>query len=237
MNEIRDKDRGFIAAKVPLVLDPPSARFIAGDALKETRRLDQATIDLCFTSVPYFGFPEVDYDCPRDLGKIKDLDVWVDEMVKVFAAVKPTLKPKGVCVIEIADSSDSKGGRNLAPENLTIALKADGWTVRQEIIIYSTNSRNNKGKKYTNKPVNTHHRLIVLSLARDHYYERHEDWDDSMWGIVIDNYTRTGTKGTMKHPAPMQRGIAEKVVQAFSPVGGTVLRSVLRNRSSVHRGD
>jgi site-specific DNA-methyltransferase (cytosine-N4-specific) len=208
-----DKDRGIIVAKHPKGFEP-FAKVINGDALRETKRLADEAFDLCLTSVPYFNICE--YHCPNDIGAITNINTWVAKLVAVFREVKRTLKPDGVCCIEIGDTYGKDGSRNLSTERLSIALADDDWLMRQEIIIKKTNPPPSKNSM--NRPQISHLKVLVMSKRRSNFYNKLADSHDSVWEI----YGRDGLKGTGIHRCPMQKETARRSILAFSPEGGTV---------------
>jgi site-specific DNA-methyltransferase (cytosine-N4-specific) len=206
-------DHGIIAAAVSPAFKP-TKNLIHGDALAETKKLAADSFDLCVTSPPYFGL--VTYGVKNDYGAIQDLNTWLEKMVDLFREVRRVLKRDGVCCIEIGEKYDGKGSRHLVPHRLAIALADDGWLMRQEIIISKSNARPERNQM--NRPMMSHHQVLVLSKRPSNFYNEIKENHRSVWEI----YTRDGVKGSGSHPTPMQSQIAIRCITSFSPEGGHV---------------
>lgn len=92
----------------------PEPKIIQADARCLREYLGPHSVDLCVTSPPYWDILSqkrtADYKETRDygehhsdLGKIKDYDEFLDELVNVFSQVKDVLKPNRYCIVNVMD--------------------------------------------------------------------------------------------------------------------------------------
>jgi len=105
--------------------------FLCGDAYSLLREFPGESIDFCMTSPPYWGHREYEQ---RGIGLEPELDVYVDELLKVFGEVKRVLKVSGSFWLNIGDTYSNKQLVGV-PWRLAIALTdRQGWTLRNDVI-------------------------------------------------------------------------------------------------------
>src|SRR3954468_5491336 len=81
-----------------------------------------------------------DYGVEGQIGLESSVDEWVERLRAVFAELARVLKPGGAVWVDLADSYSHAVRHGplksllLAPERLLLALIADGWIVRNQII-------------------------------------------------------------------------------------------------------
>ncbi len=145
-------------------------------------------VQTCITSPPYFGLR--DYGHHNQLGQEDSIDEYVANLVQVFSQVRELLRHDGTLWLNLGDSYAGSGLVNprtagvlcppdsgcLKPKNLigipwrvALALQADGWYLRQDIIWHKPNSMPNS---VTDRCVTAHEYLFLLSKS-EHYYFDH----------------------------------------------------------------
>lgn len=130
------------------------------------------------------------------LGQEETVDLYIEHMVEVFQGVRRALRADGVLWIEIGDSyssgatSERKPGpldvgalqrastrrepalpaKNLllVPQRLAIALQADGWFVRAEIIWEKSICL---PESVTDRPTRSHSTILLLSKSEKYVYD------------------------------------------------------------------
>jgi len=137
-----------------------------GDALEVLKTLPPGIVQCCVTSPPYWGLR--DYSVAGQFGLEKTIDEYIARMVGVFREVKRVLRDDGVVFLNLGDSYAGRnftgGGGNIEgsgnpgrqgehrqdtglkpkdlcmiPARVALALQADGWVLRQEIIWFKKN--------------------------------------------------------------------------------------------------
>ena len=118
----------------------PRRQILIGDAHAQLQRLPDDSVDCVVTSPPYFGLR--DYGHPEQLGSEPDIDGWVKNLVAVAAELRRVLRPDGTVWLNVGDGYSRhpregavKKGLLLGPQRLALALQADGWIVRNYIIL------------------------------------------------------------------------------------------------------
>lgn len=122
----------------------PRNQLLIGDAITRMAELPAASIDCVITSPPYFGLR--DYGHKDQLGLESNVDAWVDGLRAVAREVARVLKPTGSFWLNVGDGYSNhlregaiKKSLLLGPQRLAVALAADGWIVRNQVIWAKTN--------------------------------------------------------------------------------------------------
>ena len=109
---------------------------IFGDALESLSALPSNIVDVAITSPPYWSLR--DYGHPTELGKEDDAQKYIDNLMMVHSELKRVLKDSGVYFLNIGDKYINKG-LELIPDRVALAMKKDGWAIRNKIIWNKTN--------------------------------------------------------------------------------------------------
>lgn len=109
------------------------AEIYTGDVLDVLRKLPKRSVHMVVTSPPYWALR--DYEVDGQIGAEKTPEEYVQKMVEVFRAIRRVLRNDGVCWLNLGDTFDSKTGNLIGiPWRVALALQADGWILRQDII-------------------------------------------------------------------------------------------------------
>ena len=117
----------------------PRNKLLVGDALDRLRQLPDSSVDMVFTSPPYFRLR--DYAADGQLGLEPHVDQWVERLVAISAEVHRVLVPTGTYWLNLGDtysSHQSQGAARksllMAPERLALRLQQSGWIIRNKIV-------------------------------------------------------------------------------------------------------
>ena len=95
--------------------------------------IEPKSVQMCVTSPPYFGLRSYGGG-DAELGKEVTPDQYIANVVEVFRCVRDVLADDGVLWLNLGDSY-GKGKQLLGiPWRVALALQADGWVLRQDII-------------------------------------------------------------------------------------------------------
>lgn len=83
-------------------------RIITGDCRITLDALPDDSVDMCFTSPPYFGLR--DYGCEGQIGLEQSPEAYVGELRGVFSQVRRVLKPQGTLWLNLGDSYAAQRG-------------------------------------------------------------------------------------------------------------------------------
>ena len=125
---------------------PTATLYYGADCRDSLRLLPEQSVHCVVTSPPYWGLR--DYGTGNNqIGLEASLDEFVGELVEVFREVRRVLRDDGTLWINLGDSYASAGmGSGLkakdligVPWRVALALQADGWYLRNEIIYSKPN--------------------------------------------------------------------------------------------------
>lgn len=140
-------------------------QIICGDALDVLKTFPDECINCCVTSPPYFGLR--DYGVDGQIGLEKTVADYIERLLEVFREVHRVLKSDGTIWINIADSYKSKNLMGI-PWMLALALRNDGWYLRQDIIWQKPNPMPESARDRCTK---SHEYIFLLSKSRRYYFD------------------------------------------------------------------
>ena len=146
----------------------PTMAVYAGDCRDVLAQLPDGRIQMCVTSPPYLGLRN--YDVDGQLGQEDSVEAYISELVSVFRDVRRVLKDDGTLWLNVGDSYDRSKNLLLVPARLALALRADGWYLRQDIIWHKSNPMPESVKDRCTKS----HEFVFLLAKSPRYYFDHE---------------------------------------------------------------
>ncbi len=178
--------------KSPISLE--ESLIIESDATLALQKLPSASVQCIVTSPPYWGLR--DYGIEGQIGLEDKLQQYINKLVSVFAEAKRVLKDDGVFWLNIGDgyTSGNRGYRapdkknparamsvrpdtpeGLKPKDLlgipwrlALALQADGWYLRSDII---WNKPNAMPESVKDRPTRSHEYIFMLTKREKYYYD------------------------------------------------------------------
>lgn len=122
--------------------ETPRNQIITGDALTVMKTLPDESVDVVFTSPPYYSLR--DYGIGPDDGEIgaeNSITEWVDNLAAIATEAHRILTPTGSLWLNVADvysPGPRHGARRksllLGPQRLALRLVDEGWLLRNWII-------------------------------------------------------------------------------------------------------
>jgi len=224
--------------------------IIVGDALMALQELPPRVFRCCVTSPPYWGLR--DYGVPYQIGAEVKLEHYIANLRKIFREVQRTLTDDGTFWLNIGDSYTS-GGRtwrgtdrknparamNYRPETpdglkpkdligipwrVALALQADGWYLRSEIIWYKPNCQPESVK---DRPTRAHEHVFLFSKAEKYFYDHDSARESCNGGATLRNLRSVWAVNTETyagaHSATFPPKLVEPCILAGSAPGDQVL--------------
>jgi DNA modification methylase len=168
---------------------------IQGDVREVLKTLDDESVQCVVTSPPYWGLR--DYGVDDQLGLEATPEAYVANMVAVFQEVKRVLRKDGTLWLNLGDSYSSGGretttnqtlrggkdygvtrpkpNKSIKPKDLigipwrvALALQADGWYLRSDII---WNKPNPMPESCKDRPTKAHEYIFLLTKSAKYYYD------------------------------------------------------------------
>lgn len=151
----------------------PRNQVLVGDALQQLRTMPASTVDCVITSPPYFR--QRDYGVAGQLGAETHVDDWVHGLLQVCRELGRVLKPQGALWLNLGDGYSrhvSEGSRRksllLGPQRAALALAADGWLLRNQVIWSKTNPM---PSSVSDRLSCTHEVLYFLTRNTRYYFD------------------------------------------------------------------
>jgi DNA modification methylase len=217
-----------------------TVQLFHGDCLQVMPTLKENSVDLVFTSPPYFN--------ARPYSEYADYDAYLAFLREFFVQARRVLKPNRIfvlnvsCVIVSRTKRSEESTRLPIPFDCVIIAREQGFKFIDDIIWVKPDGASNRAIKFS------HHRRPVAykPFAVTEYLLVFKGDDGGLLDDVIrvhdpmviesslvqNGYERTNVwnispERNNDHPAPFPLSIAEKVVTYYSFTGDTVLDAMM----------
>ena len=138
---------------------------IQGDVREVLKTLDDESVQCVVTSPPYWGLR--DYGVDDQLGLEATPEEFVENMVDVFREVKRVLRNDGTLWLNLGDTFFNKNLLGM-PWRVALALQADGWYLRSDII---WNKPNPMPESVADRPTKSHEYIFLLTKSAKYFYD------------------------------------------------------------------
>lgn len=189
--------------------------ILFGDCRASLREMAAAGIvaQTCVTSPPYYGLR--DYGHEGQIGLEATPDLYVSRLVEVFRCVCDVLADDGTLWLNIGDSYSDGKQLLMIPSILALALKADGWVLRQRIVWAKPNSM---PSSVTDRCTSSHEDVFLFSKSAKYFSDfdaiKTPPRESSLVRLTQDIQSQAGShrgNGGKKTNGPMKAaGIADK---------------------------
>jgi modification methylase len=230
----------------PAPFDRTRHQMILGDA-RDLRFISNESVHLIVTSPPYFNLKPYASDAGgRQLGRIDDYEIFLDELDKVWRECARVLVPGGriCCVIGdilIPRRADGRHRVLPLPADIQVRSRQHGLDNLTPILWFKIGNRTNEagggssgyyGKPYQPGAIIKNDTEHILMLRKPGGYrstpmiqralsmlqrDEMDSWMRPVWSDIRGASLRDG------HPAPFPVEIAERLIRMFSFAGDTVL--------------
>lgn len=205
----------------PVTRELPRNQIVCCDALKFAKRLPDKSINCVISSPPYYGLrsylSDEDPGKALEIGNEQTIQDYVDNLVALFREIRRVLRDDGTVWLNLGDSyaNDTKwGGQTVGrnrhksglpskslmgiPWRVALALQADGWILRNDIIWSKPNPMTYSGTdRFT-----VSHEYIFFFTKSPHYFFDQE--------AVKEPAATAGKKYSFTTPSKAGRGKGDK---------------------------
>jgi site-specific DNA-methyltransferase (adenine-specific) len=151
----------------------PRNTILIGDVRDRLAELPASSADTVVTSPPYFGVRDYGHD--RQLGTEADVDGWVNGLRAVARELARVLRPTGSFWLNVGDSYSRRPSEGaplksllLGPSRLALALVADGWILRNQVIWAKANPM---PSSVTDRLSATHELLYFFTRSTRYFFD------------------------------------------------------------------
>ena len=149
----------------------PLNSIVNGDCLQVMRTWPEKSINCVVSSPPYWGLRKyIDDDDPakrHEIGLESTPEEFIAKMVEVFREVKRILRDDGVIYVNLGDSYQNKQKMGM-PHRVVLALQADGWIWRDEIVWFKPNPM---PSSVTDRTTPSHEFIYMLTKKKRYWYD------------------------------------------------------------------
>ncbi len=177
----------------PSPLEINESAILEGDTRQVLPRLPDASVQCVVTSPPYWGLR--DYGIAGQIGLETTLAGFINALTGIFSEIRRVLKPDGILWLNIGDgyTSGNRGWRapdkknpnramSVRPDNppglkdkdligvpwrLALALQADGWFLRSDVI---WNKPNAMPESVKDRPTRSHEYIFMFTREEKYTY-------------------------------------------------------------------
>ena len=216
--------------------------LLTGDAISLLDAHEAGTVHTVVCSPPYYGLRDYGHDPTVwpdgevvSLGQESTPEEYVKHIVEIFQSVKRVLHKEGTVWLNIGDSY-YHGKKHPAlkskdimmmPHRVAIALQADGWIVRQDIVWQKPNAM---PESVSDRPTLAHEYIFLLAKDPAYFYDQRairEKWTTQTdYDIKRGMFGHKDYKGKMVDAEDGQRGRFGESRVAGDPRDGRNKRSV-----------
>lgn len=146
-------------------MDSLVSQIICGDAREKLDELPADCVHTIVTSPPYYQ--QRDYDDPHQIGTETDPQGYVESLVRVFRSCRRVLRADGTLWLNLGDKYQDKRLLGM-PWRVALALSADGWYLRSDIIWHKTNAMPHP---VATRPTPDHEYIFFFSKSQQYFYD------------------------------------------------------------------
>jgi site-specific DNA-methyltransferase (adenine-specific) len=151
--------------EVPASTDCRDTQLLVGDALSRLSEIPSDSVDVVITSPPYFR--QRDYSVATQIGQEDSPERYVERLVAVFREVRRVVQPRGSLWLVLGDKY-AEGELLGMPWRVALALQADGWLLRSDVIWHKPNAMPSPTKS---RPTTDHEYVFFFTRSRDYFYD------------------------------------------------------------------
>ena len=145
-----------------------------GDTRDVLPTLDAGSVQCVVTSPPYWGLR--DYGVEGQIGLEPTPDAYITTLVAVFREVRRVLRDDGTVWLNLGDSFMDKQLQQI-PARVALALQADGWYLRSDIIwakglsFCPSYAGSVMPESCTDRPTSAYEHVFLLTKQARYYYD------------------------------------------------------------------
>jgi len=171
---------------VSIILDRDRVTIHHGDCrtILESRTIPSGSVHCCVTSPPYWALR--DYEHPDQIGQEPTPEEYIANLARVFRGVRRVLRDDGTLWLNLGDTYGADKQLLGLPWRVALALQADGWYLRQDLIWHKPSPM---PESVTDRCTKAHEYLFLLSKRQNYYFD----------AVAIEEPAAAGHRGSSFH--------------------------------------
>lgn len=141
--------------------------FLEGDALDVLPTIPDKSVHCCVTSPPYYGQRKYGGGA-AEVGMEGSADDYIRSLRDIFRGVRRVLRDDGTLWLNLGDKYAKTGQLQGLPWRVALALQADGWLLRQDIVFAKPCPM---PESVSDRCTVAHEYVFLFSKQRDYYYD------------------------------------------------------------------
>lgn len=140
-------------------------KILLGNCIDLSDEIPDNSIQTIVTSPPYYGLRKYG-DNDHEIGREATVDLYIERLVSTFRKLRSKLKDEGSFWINLGDSYIDKELQGI-PWEVALALKKDGWILRNDIIWHKPNAMPSSVK---DRLTVDHEYLFFFTKSKKYFY-------------------------------------------------------------------
>lgn len=139
--------------------------ILNGDAAQLLASVPDESVHCIVTSPPYYQ--QRDYSTSVQIGNEETPELYIQALRRIFQECWRVLRQDGTLWLNLGDKYQNGNLLGL-PWQVALALRADGWILRSDIIWHKPNAMPSSVK---NRPTTDHEYIFLLTKSSDYHYD------------------------------------------------------------------
>jgi DNA modification methylase len=163
---------------VSIILDRDRVTIHNGDCrnILATPAIPYGSVHCCVTSPPYWALR--DYEHPDQIGQEPTPEEYIANLVRVFRGVWHTLRDDGTLWLNLGDTYGADKQLLGLPWRVALALQADGWYLRQDLIWHKPSPM---PESVTDRCTKAHEYVFLMAKSQRYYYDAEAISEAGAW--------------------------------------------------------
>lgn len=213
--------------------DGETVKLYLGNVIDVLRQMPEKSVQCVVTSPPYWGlrsYLEDSHDNKHlEIGTEETPEEYVTKMTEVFREVRRVLRDDGTLWLNLGDSYGNGGNLVGVPWRVALALQADGWVLRQDIIWHKPSPM---PESVTNRCTKAHEYVFLLTKSQRYFYDAEAIKTPGESGSMI-QIAAPGTKGKLNRGAFLGNSVSEEGMSGNARIGSVITWGNMSNKRSV----
>ncbi len=195
--------------------DGETVRLYHGNVTDVLARLPERSVQCVVTSPPYWGLRAYATGDAKhlEIGCERTPDEFVERMVQVFRGVRRVLRDDGTVWLNLGDTYGDGGNLVGVPWRVALALQADGWVLRQDVIWHKPAPM---PESVRNRCTKAHEYVFLLTKSARYFYDA-EAVKEKATDDIVRRVERLREKPRERHGYKQEDAVGQVATDTSNP--------------------